>query len=87
MTLMTAAQHREQAALQRSSGEHGLANQHSMLANAIEKRARFILSPAQHRARAVQLRANRSPEAQELAVHHENLAQIIERRDAEEAGV
>jgi hypothetical protein len=48
----------------------------------IKSRAGSLLTPAQHRAQAALLRANPAPKAQELAVHHDNLAGMIERRDA-----
>jgi hypothetical protein len=42
--------------------------------------SRFLMSPAQHRAQAALLRRGGMSKLCELAVHHERLADIIEKR-------
>jgi hypothetical protein len=45
----------------------------------------FLMTPAQHRRQAeLLLRQCNGTEAEELARHHQNLADIIERREADE---
>jgi septal ring factor EnvC (AmiA/AmiB activator) len=43
------------------------------------------MTPAQHRARAQQLRKNPAPIKQEIARHHEQVAKLIEHRERREA--
>jgi len=45
--------------------------------------SRFLMSSAQHRAQAERLRRGGTSELCTLAAHHERLAAIIERREAE----
>jgi hypothetical protein len=57
--------------------------QHGQSARQAEAVNRFLMTPEQHRQQAEQLRALNTPDALELAQQHDNLAQAIERRQAQ----